>query len=513
MATEYEVLSYPPPPDDSDLIPMCPVLLDNRAEIEQEAISQSFRSPPLSKANFDAMHDSEGRIVCDHAFRRAVFRGGIEEEIRQEAWRVLFGYFPSNTTAKEREALRTQKECRYAALKRRWRNVLLAKYPDFDLSRPDNYLFDTGPAYKCAPSANVCQAATSCCHSVASMEAEIYANRVPCHIESVKEALQYISKDVPRTDRHYHLFKEDNNPNLLVLRDALVTFTLLQPEVGYVQGMNDIFARFFIVFQSESTAFWCFVYYMTTVQRGFLAEGMLERIKSLRMLLQCLDPDLTSYLYVCEVSELIFCHKWLLLSFQREFEIDDGIRLLEILSSHHLELDSFQGQRARAQCSKNDSTLDLMSCEFGFDLFFAVAIFTLYRDKIFLCTDGSQVHQFISRLSGQLQMDQVLMQAERLFYRYCKKSVLDSFVLLASLIKSEWFMWIDFIVCDIGANFHHCLLSQGGTTHCADGEAAYCSNRGARWPKCGTCPGASPGPYESSIHNILNGFSFRHFSF
>lgn len=31
----------------------------------------------------------------------------------------------------------------------------------------------------------------------------------------------------------------------------------------------------------------------------------------------------------------------------------DGVRLLEILSSHHLELDSFQGQRARAQCSSS----------------------------------------------------------------------------------------------------------------------------------------------------------------
>lgn len=53
--------------------------------------------------------------------------------------------------------------------------------------------------------------------------------------------------------------------------------------------------------------------------------------------------------------------------------------------------------------SENDSTLDPLSCEFGFDLFFAVAIFTLHRDKIFLCTDGSQVHQYISRfvISGR----------------------------------------------------------------------------------------------------------------
>lgn len=75
MAAEYEVLSYPPPSDDSDLIPMSSILLDHRSEVEQEEISVSFRSPPLSKAEFDAMHDSEGRIVCEHAFRRAVFRG------------------------------------------------------------------------------------------------------------------------------------------------------------------------------------------------------------------------------------------------------------------------------------------------------------------------------------------------------------------------------------------------------------------------------------------------------
>lgn len=75
MTTDYEVVSFPPPSDDSDLIPMCSVLLDSRTESEQDEISMSFRSPPLSKADFDAMLDSEGRMVSEHAFRRAVFRG------------------------------------------------------------------------------------------------------------------------------------------------------------------------------------------------------------------------------------------------------------------------------------------------------------------------------------------------------------------------------------------------------------------------------------------------------
>lgn len=51
--------------------------------------------------------------------------------------------------------------------------MLLAKYPDFDFSRPDNYFFDTGPVYKCASSVDASRAATTGCDSLAAMEAEV----------------------------------------------------------------------------------------------------------------------------------------------------------------------------------------------------------------------------------------------------------------------------------------------------------------------------------------------------
>lgn len=40
-------------------------------------------------------------------------------------------------------------------------------------------------------------------------------------------------------------------------------------------------------------------------------------------------------------------HRWLLLSFKREFPFEDGIHLFEILSSHHLELCSLEAEKAK----------------------------------------------------------------------------------------------------------------------------------------------------------------------
>ena len=39
--------------------------------------------------------------------------------------------------------------------------------------------------------------------------------------------------------------------------------------------------------------------------------------------------------------------RWLLLSFKREFDFSDALRLFEILCSHHLELSSIEAAKAR----------------------------------------------------------------------------------------------------------------------------------------------------------------------
>lgn len=56
------------------------------------------------------------------------------------------------------------------------------------------------------------------------------------------------------------------------------SFFFFFPDVGYVQGMNDLLSRFLIVLGCESQAYWCFANYMETVKSDFLDDGMLTKI-------------------------------------------------------------------------------------------------------------------------------------------------------------------------------------------------------------------------------------------
>ena len=59
-------------------------------------------------------------------------------------------------------------------------------------------------------------------------------------------AFKSIHKDVPRTDRETEFYghSPEGHGNLVKLRDALMTFAAYNKKIGYVQGMNDLLARF-----------------------------------------------------------------------------------------------------------------------------------------------------------------------------------------------------------------------------------------------------------------------------
>lgn len=58
----------------------------------------------------------------------------------------------------------------------------------------------------------------------------------------------------------------------------------------------------------------------------------------LRDLIVFMDKPLHDHFVRCDAGDMVFCHRWLLLSFKREFQFHEATRLFEILCSHHLEL-------------------------------------------------------------------------------------------------------------------------------------------------------------------------------
>lgn len=52
------------------------------------------------------------------------------------------------------------------------------------------------------------------------------------------------------------LYESENNQARLW--DVLAIFAWLNPDIGYVQGMNDICSPMIILLEDEADAFWCF---------------------------------------------------------------------------------------------------------------------------------------------------------------------------------------------------------------------------------------------------------------
>jgi TBC1 domain family member 15 len=147
--------------------------------------------------------------------------------------------------------------------------------------------------------------------------------------------------------------------------------------------------------EDEVISFWCFEHLMKTKEQNFFinSEGMENQLNQLRGLLKILDRDLYFYLESKEATNLYFCFRWLLVIFKREFEFQQILRLWESLFTDYLGS--------------------------NFHLFIAYGILTLHRDKI-LGEEMSfdEVLKYCIDLSGHLDLDEVMFQAEKSFLHY-----------------------------------------------------------------------------------------------
>ncbi|XP_022079651.1 TBC1 domain family member 15-like [Acanthaster planci] len=427
------------------------------------------RGPKLDRATFEGFMDSDGRLVEVQSFRQAVFRGGIESDVRRDAWAFLFGLFPFQSTRREREVLAVEYHYRYQALKARWKALLALTTPPHDttansteeihLSRKNSEsLHGVHEKIECrcgkteplnsstkrngplSETRKDRQMQMECME----LQARIYAEREPLdldNLEGFKKSIRIIDKDVPRTDRDHPKFKGPNNPNLERLRDILITFAVFHPQVTYAQGMNDVLSRFFVVMDDEVESYWCFTLYLETIYKDFLEDGMLHKLEILKHLLQEIDPLLNEHLEVCEIGDLMFCHRWLLLCFKREFQYEESLMLFEIISSQHLELSSVTAERARDIARARDFLkaggrqrvhAEVVRTDFTFELFVCTTILYDNRQSLLECIDSATVFQYVvNGLSYNLDLQHILCLAEKMFLAYCRKTaVRDSFELV-----------------------------------------------------------------------------------
>ncbi|XP_077825287.1 TBC1 domain family member 16 isoform X3 [Macaca mulatta] len=316
-----------------------------------------------------------GQVEEEYKLRKAIFFGGIDVSIRGEVWPFLLRYYSHESTSEEREALRLQKRKEYSEIQQK----RLSMTPEEHRAFWRNVQFT-------------------------------------------------VDKDVVRTDRNNQFFRGEDNPNVESMRRILLNYAVYNPAVGYSQGMSDLVAPILAEVLDESDTFWCFVGLMqnTIFVSSPRDEDMEKQLVRLRGWVPlracegpcCLSPWLTNpcwprpQLYLRELLRLthvrfyqhlvslgedglqmLFCHRWLLLCFKREFPEAEALRIWEACWAHY-QTDYFH-------------------------LFICVAIVAIYGDDVIeqqLATDQMLLH--FGNLAMHMNGELVLRKARSLLYQF-----------------------------------------------------------------------------------------------
>ncbi|XP_042050877.1 TBC1 domain family member 15-like [Salvia splendens] len=298
------------------------------------------RQAPLGQEEWATFLDAEGRVMDSNSLKKRIFYGGIEHDLRKEVWRFLLGYHTYESTFSEREYLITVKQSAYETIKKQWQSISPEQAKRFTKFRERKGLID---------------------------------------------------KDVVRTDRSLEFYDGDDNPNVFLMRDILLTYSFYNFDLGYCQGMSDLLSPILYVMRDESESFWCFVHLMERLGPNFNRDqsGMHSQLFALSKLVEVLDSPLHNYFKQNDCLNYFFCFRWLLIQFKREFEYDKTMCIWEVLWTHHLS-----------------EHLQLYVC---------VAILKRYRKKIIgEQMDFDTLLKFINELSSNIDLDSTLREAEAL---------------------------------------------------------------------------------------------------
>ena len=162
-----------------------------------------------------------------------------------------------------------------------------------------------------------------------------------------KELLEQIDKDLPRTRGDVNFFKlyskkNKKEKNYDIMRRILFIYAKQHPELNYVQGMNEIIAVIYYIFENddnpfminytESDSYYTFEILLEEIKQVFMMDNInysqlfiSQQIKFIKKLLEKLDLELLNHFEKEEIILDSFLIRWLLVLFAQEFHLDTTI--------------------------------------------------------------------------------------------------------------------------------------------------------------------------------------------
>ncbi|GBP38408.1 TBC1 domain family member 16 [Eumeta japonica] len=317
-----------------------------RPEVQKSEQHPEEGKPPkiTPELFYGKIMNGKGQIEDDLFLRKCIFFGGLDRELRREVWPFLLHCYPYNSTYDEREVIL---------------QLRIREYEDITKRRLERMTPEQ-------------------------------------HAIFWKTIQSVIEKDVVRTDRGNPFFAGDNNYNIEIMKNILLNYAVYNPVLGYTQGMSDLLAPVLCEVKCEAEAFWCFVGLM---QRAIFVctptdNDMDNNLSYLRELIRIMLPHFYKHLEKhVDAMELLFCHRWILLCFKREFTEAVALRMWEACWANYLT-DYFH-------------------------LFLCLAIIAVYADDVIaqdLNTDEMLLH--FSSLAMYMDGQVILRKARGLLHQF-----------------------------------------------------------------------------------------------
>uniref|UniRef100_A0A1I7TJK6 Rab-GAP TBC domain-containing protein n=1 Tax=Caenorhabditis tropicalis TaxID=1561998 RepID=A0A1I7TJK6_9PELO len=229
-----------------------------------------------------------------------------------------------------------------------------------------------------------------------------------------------IVKDVVRTDRKNPFFAGDNNPNSEIMKNILLNYAVMNPEINYIQGMSDLLAPLLSTLKDEVDAYFCFKNFMQQTVFSSNPQGnenlMETNLTYLRNMLKLFEPEFYEHLEKQrpDAMQMMFVHRWILLCFKREFPENHALHIWECCWAHY-----------RTNY---------------FHLFVCVAIVSIYgKDVIIQDLPHDEILLFFSSLANHMDALLVLQKARGLLYEFTRMEKIPC--VLEGLCSAEMEQW------------------------------------------------------------------------
>ena len=134
-----------------------------------------------------------------------------------------------------------------------------------------------------------------------------------------------------------------------IVSRILFIYSKFEPNIGYIQGMNEILAPIYYCFSFdrandeepmdniEADSFWCFYNLMNTFKDLFDKNqdkndiGINGKVKRLKNMLKLVDKQLYDHLEICGFNYSVLAFKWISLMFSQDFLMMDLLRIWDYL--------------------------------------------------------------------------------------------------------------------------------------------------------------------------------------